>query len=1198
MDLGDLLPPEIPFMEGKDDTSAKLLTMSEFERYRARSRKLTKDEDDEYFSHQRIVRQYMIYNDHLLLIHDAGTGKTRTAWGFAMEILNGLLNNIYRKIVIATPSEILHSNWKSSPEYALFPKGVVELVTHYQLSTLDPNDYPGTVFIIDEAHVATSGKRVPMDFDRNDTTLRNTGDTGKQEIYLGMWNILHNTTLHKVLLLTATPMQNSVMEFYPLMNLILPTESQITKEKLPLSDDALLDLMSGRVSYVRTAEEDVSIRYTTNLKSLQLTQILNGGSICMGHVSIVPNKWQGVPLKTYPVIRFDRYLESEELVEVVVYDPSLETVMYREGEESLLEFRIVDEQRLEIRSDQTSGYWATYVPITYTSTLDLEQRMEVIESYLSPSHTLTFSGRLDEIVNDPLNDNGLSITNTKMTLMEVTPENLVSFSGLYSTIIYMFLSSLSEECRGRITPTWQPLFETLPPQEVGKNILYLEFVDINYGGIERLGDLLTKIGYQPLKIIPGKKQLSDYGKAPRFIINPRADDLELFNHPDNWDGSYVQLSMFSSQGAKGISYLDVRHIHLIPHWSPAENTQAVYRGIRAKSHDNLRAKLGTDSLEVRVYKHISTPMPANVTYNNDWISNGVTIDNIRYYGDESDQAEYLHLEPFDSFQDYKKYDQSMNNFLRILAKDNQSSVQDPFEDFQFTILGFGMSFIPNPSKHPKMREIKDLRPPPRENYPAEIRETFFSPLAYRFAVATEKDFSMAQIRRLYKVAAMDCDLNKLRNILPEQYDNTELCDYRVCKYVCLPDQRGLEIVIDSADPETGLDPRWERDNWVPFSTARATTVDRYFDLPLAILNRVVSRIRSIFKNLERGFMSYWNLIVQLREEFSESKVSELQFAAIISDIMFSQLNVLEDIFGNPCLLKVQGEILYLCPLYTSERSLYIKPEGVIMGRYMHGTNIRLISDRLALEDFIGKLPSKQELINNYLSNSDVEAFDLQNFEDMVELVEGAYLHYLETGMENRISKRFGKYFFETTVQEINKIRIPGNQYVTPILSPWSPNDNRRVLFHVLYHIHPSATASRRTLSDNVPIKYMLENGFNWATESERTLLYNIASDLDVKNILALTEKSKTTSLNGIIGIIDDSKFRIRERRDKMEYFKIYDPVGKEEETRNPQGRVCMTMDSVTLNRIVGLAGLPEMQGDKVSICNALYNKLVGMELVR
>lgn len=1240
MDIGSILSPRIPSLEANDKVSGMLMTMGEFYNYRARDRKLSKQDGDDYFLHQRIVRQYMVYNDNLMVIHDAGTGKTRTTLGFLHEIANGPLRNVYNKVVISTPSDLLHDNWKSNPEIEMYSdKLKIEYTTHSRLSRFNPKNYSGTFFVIDEAHLIT-GDSIDISFDRSDKeTLRNIQESrGKDDIYKGIWNILHNTPLRKVLLLTATPMQNSQEDFYSLINLILPPEDQIMgyNEKIP--EERMLNLLSGRVSYVRSAEEGFDIRYGLSpamLEAINTSRLLNDvGKINLGYLFDInlERKYYIPGCTNMPHTHLCLELFSGEVREMIlVIDINKKSVVSsdREDWQTLLEMEIgMEDGRVFVIFSKVNTPNNIPLPdidfvFSLPSCLNNKLRprddyeVDVVETILSASQTLYFTSRLDEIRNKPLEEKGLSLSNNRLIVIDdpkegLTPEIMYHVSNLFMNIIMVFLLSLSEEAReGKIRRAWLDLIGN-EVVERGKNILFCEYVEISVGGIEKLGELMNRVGYTPFKYSDNyKSDIVSYGKAPRYIINPSPLEIEMFNHPENWDGSYIQVSLYSSQGAKGVSYFDVRHIHLIPHWSPSENTQALFRGIRAKSHDNIRSRLPEgEPFEVRIYKHVSTPMLSLLTYNNRWIVDGVRVSPwMRYFGEIEDQEAYIPTSQLPStISEIIKYETELNRYTRILAKEisEGGQIADPFTDFQFTINGFAMEYVPDPTTHPLTNiNGSNLRLPPREGYPTDVNETFYSPIAYKLTLATRKDIDISKMRMLYKQAAMDCDLNRVRNILPETMDNTEWCDYTSCNYQCLPEARGLEIVIDTIDPGTGEDVRWERNPWAPLSESRLSVGDVYTSLTPNLQNRVREYIVQRINNNPLGYIQIYNLLYGLRERFG-TLISEQQLLSFISRMVYSNESnqYILDRYKNRCVLKTQGSIVYLCPLYTSERKLFFTPEGQTASRFLQGSSQKLFSNQESWEKISNPPPSADNLKREYETflagvptGEDVveSCFKLAtDFEKFVRVIEGGFIVSLEGGVPNDISRRFSKYFMKTTLDVIDKTLDSQGNLVNPLVSPWKMDNKKNITihFHLLFNMHPSFSKVKKPISENTPIKILIETdlglGFIQTTPIEQSILFKIAEEADKRLLFELSDKSRRDGREGVIGIIDDKKFIDPSGKNKLEYFKIYVPLTGKVSPKHPQGKVCITYSDDDLKKLASTFGV-EVGKNKIENCKNLYD---------
>lgn len=1135
LDISSYLPPAPPRHTGDEKTSGRLMVSREFRKYKADGRGIEKDEDGEYFKHQRIVRQYMVYNDRLLLFHDAGTGKTRTALGFINEIVTGSLKRIFRKVIISGPSETLKRPWLDNPEVKML--GVeVTYKTHYELSTLSPSDIESSVIILDEAHMLTSSKLISLDFDREADHRNSTNRTNIADKYLGVWNVIQKSRFCKVLVLTATPMQNTVSEFYPLMNLVLPLNMQITSKEV--SEERLLELMIGRVSYVGRADEGLDIEYSMDEDLvMKLVRFMFANGV-QNDIIYIDENGEGEPEFTVPRSGFVK-LEFEDQSYMIYYlggvientsKYSADDVDYSDG-------------KYKLKGDLSEVFVGVSIPTFLPERLRLPLEAPVVESFMSPAQSLILRNMSKtETVGEDVEDveekkasgvlelRGDVIAITQHSPLNNLPHSMYTSSSIYFTAMCIMVASLPGVL------VLQSPWNSMEKFEQGKNIFFSEMVDSNRGGIEKFAKMLESVGYERLPSEP----TSSLGPSPRFMINPTPVQINFFNQKENWDGSRCQICLYSEKISVGVSFKDVRHIHLIPSWSPSTNTQAMFRGIRAGGDSELVSNIGV--FKKRVYRHVSAMSPAYTT-RYDWWTTFLKEDNIYY--------------PLESFSSCVRYDKDE---LKYTVMEDDKKVTDTF-------IGRGFRDIPDPVLYPGFHKHIGgtlVKTGPYEN-------SFINTTAYRLSRSTEKDIQLARVRRLYRVAAMDCDLNYNRNVLPPMYDNTELCDYQECSYVCLPGSRGLEIVIDTADPETGEDVRWDRDEWVPVSSYANSTNEYYSTTSGVTRKNIMDAITRIFSKSHQGFMGYWNLMTTLHELYPE--VSEGKIMEVILEMLFGG-NIISDVLGNRCTLRNQGDIIYLKPVYEIEKLQKIEMEGSVIHTFLNPPQIEVSSGILSLEDIIQPPPSQSALIARYESipqDSPVNYVYSRPFEESVRVIEGAYLSYIKTGIENPVSKEFGKYFFKTTAGDIEKILDRQRQLIRPTYPAWSGNESSKMIhFHFLYHMHPSVVA-RKTISETSPVKYTFEDedtGFGWGTDAEQKTLYDLAIKMTNENLKAIKKKSADIIKGkySVIGLIDNKKKF--EDVNSLQYFKILrEEVGKEA-AKEAQGQVCMTMDSNKIKKDV------------------------------
>jgi hypothetical protein len=1221
-----LLPPPLPRTEGDDRASGTLMTMGEFYGFRAPGRELVKAPGDDYFYHQRIVRKYMVYNDKLLLIHDAGVGKTRSAMGFLMEILDAPLKKIYRRIYIVAPTT-LHDEWKNTPEYTVLKDKVsISLITYLDLSAMKPDQNPGSIFVVDEVHKFSNEdvmRRVgEIDFN-NPPSLVNTARTNSTlPIYKGIWNMTNNTPLSKTILLTATPMRNSSEDFYPVVNLIVPLAEQMwDRGNLP-DDEGLKNVLTGRVSYVRAADEGIQIEYGLSpemLTGICISQFFSGvGEVTLARI-YSPEVGREYPLppllSDFPLSHLK--LEVGGTGEYVILDLGRREFITQE--DGSIECSIRD--NLVTFTKIPQGDLLITAPTLMNNRMRVggvnPVEVPVVESMLTPYHSHLFVRKQAEPNVNPLQGQGPAVFNSYLLLSslgssEITPGELMHLSSLYYTTINIFLRSLPMESREPIHPNWREhvLDESV---ETGKNIFYYEFTE-SRGGIEDLARVLEMVGYERFENRDNLKAFDTLPKKARFILNPTERDRALFNHQDNWDGSFIQISLYSERGATGVNYLDVRHIHRIPHWTPSENTQSLYRGIRAKSHENIRQHV--PDLKIRVYSHVTTPNPAIINYNNTWATEGISLEGVTYKAPDDIPNDPLNP-GFGEMVDGAHPLSAAVGFDRLYST---IPVGPGSGGVQLTIQGFVLGHLPNPTVHPNMT-LTDLKLPEREGFSPELAITFYSPTSYRYWTAVSKDISMSRIKRLYKISAMDCNLNRGRNVLSSDFDNSEACDYTTCEYECLPDERGLEIVIDTVDPGTGEDVR--QNPWSPLTLPRLATWEVYGSLTPHAKNEYVNFLVDIFSQAYRNFLSVFTVLKLTRERFrGDREVTEHQALGILSEIVYGQhaQNRFRDGFDNPCVLKNQGNILYLCPLYDSERKLRLQPKSETLARFLHGPGIHLYSNKISLRRVVETPKSVDTLKQIYIDfrdRSEAGGRDLletcfglaaSDFDLFVSVVEGAFLWRLVNGISNPVIERFGKYFSnvdtEVRLQTINRLYIGGEgklyrkeqiEQVVPAVSAWGEElltQNPRVHFHFLHHLHPSLADVRKLLSENARCKILVEGledtGFMYTTISEQKTLYELHNQNIVAQVNTLSQREGVPG--GYVGIFDERGYIQPEDREKLEYFKVfkYSPASK----KDPQGQVCMSMTTAVFDTIAQSYGI-ERAGVKMDKCKRLYEKMKG-----
>lgn len=180
-----------------------------------------------------------------------------------------------------------------------------------------------------------------------------------------------------------------------------------------------------------------------------------------------------------------------------------------------------------------------------------------------------------------------------------------------------------------------------------KNIIKSEgtvliFSDLIYYGVDAIAAILevleyTSIGPKELKNVDIKQNINlKKGKNhKRFSvwsgenIQPSEKQMystkirSIFNNENNSDGKHVKIILGTTSIMEGISFLNVRDVHIVnPWWNESRLQQVIARAVRFRSHD----ALPLEKRFVNVYKHYSVlssfPESSMSYYTNQMITNG------------------------------------------------------------------------------------------------------------------------------------------------------------------------------------------------------------------------------------------------------------------------------------------------------------------------------------------------------------------------------------------------------------------------------------------------------------------------------------------------------------------------------------------------------------------------------------------------
>lgn len=448
-------------------------------------------------------------------------------------------------------------------------------------------EYPGTIFIIDEAHNLKNSDEGYEKVDKNTGNIIHMkkvkrGGIEKEVIveqrliYNQLHRVFHILSHRKVMLLTATPMINDVSELTSLLNLLLPSNMQLPLE-LDWSNITLNDIepyMRGLISYVRELDTGVVPIYNGTTLNKQYT--INGRTV-ESQMTIYPSEMIGIQANTYKIAE-------------------------------------TDPRQLRPESDRPEAFATLYSQAA---------------NFVFPNGTTGSRGFKTYINKQPSGD---YYANNEL-LEWISDENkLRQLSSKFHSIV-----KLTKELPGN---TWCYSHFVVGS---GAVLLGLCFEAQGFERYRETGSVfVTKGG---TGIPPVCSSSSDKAKTKKIRINKRLryailtsdtsdpeakSILETFNSYENRHGEYIKLVIGSKITRDGINLANVLNIHLTgPGWNLASMYQAESRAIRSTSHVDLISeererleRLGQDPSEAKININIFRHAAIN--------GDGRSIDTVMY----------------------------------------------------------------------------------------------------------------------------------------------------------------------------------------------------------------------------------------------------------------------------------------------------------------------------------------------------------------------------------------------------------------------------------------------------------------------------------------------------------------------------------------------------------------------------------------
>lgn len=427
----------------------------------------------------------------------------------------------------------------------------------------------------------------------------------KKEVYEQLWRLTHAVERSKIIVATATPAINQAKEVVPIVNLILPDTHQMSTlhsewegSKVP-SQEYFEEYLKGRVSYVRELDTGAipKLQGVTNVTELPT----GDGDEFEASIITWNSLMSDVQRATYNRIKGNSGgnsdVKSEGKKDVYVAERQATLFVYPEGMSS------------------SEGY-KRYISGVKSYQYSAKNGLEDIISTIDGIHEL--SCKYSEIIKlVDGNINPLMDRQETLDLIEDPEQREKADRTYYPFMGNAFVYSDFKEASGIVPLSlcfeamkYEKFTESQSIFVADKDVSKKTYCEVGSGASRRVRDNFPK-----------KKRYALF--TPETPARIGSVLMEAMNSYENRHGEYIKVFLSSAVGRDGINVNNCLQIHMTsPLWTPSGIYQAISRGVRATSHNDLIAEerqrlieAGLDSskpsIEVRVFQHAAVSSPPN-----------------------------------------------------------------------------------------------------------------------------------------------------------------------------------------------------------------------------------------------------------------------------------------------------------------------------------------------------------------------------------------------------------------------------------------------------------------------------------------------------------------------------------------------------------------------------------------------------------
>jgi len=513
------------------------------------------------YKHQKIIARFLssyTLFDQLLLLHEMGSGKTCSSIG-AIETIRkehsrftgamifasgeGLLNNYTNELVFKCTSGEYIPEYRTELEKVHRINKIIK--EYYSLHTFET--FAKTIRKMkDEDIIKSFSNKIIVIDEVHNIRIQDKEKTEALRMYEQFWRFLHTVKNCKIILMSGTPMKDNPEEISSVMNLILPIEDQLPiKSKFiyeffhDKGEDLLL-LKKEKIPELKSKFKG-RVSYLKAMQTSVTKEFIGTTNGGLNHLKVDDDI-----MSPFQTSGYERAWEEDKDKQKGIYVSSRQAILF-------------------VFHDGSYG-----------------REFFNNEAWVNKGSTKSILGKNKKLAFYRLT------SQFKSHLQADTHQEMLNKLSIYSSKYARTISLILDASKSNKS-----------------SFVYCEFV--KGSGCILFSLLLELFGFSKAS---GREPEGNEKLRYALVTNETATSKQIrtivdrFNKPDNMYGKVINVIIGSKVISEGFSLKNIQEEHILtPHWNYSETAQAIARGWRLGSHNDL-INAGVIPV-VRVYQHVS-----------------------------------------------------------------------------------------------------------------------------------------------------------------------------------------------------------------------------------------------------------------------------------------------------------------------------------------------------------------------------------------------------------------------------------------------------------------------------------------------------------------------------------------------------------------------------------------------------------------